>query len=144
MRKLAFSTSLLGIGALQVPIGIESHLQLTPLLYLVPLIAIAFDLYIVAEDYGVKRSGEFLGSEKSESCPAEKYYENTFVKEHDNKFAPLAFFFVTMILLAVASSLLWQVGIKNLIMFTIWLVCVVVAEVALLAYSLTLRNSFTA
>jgi len=90
MRKLSFCAALLGFGTLKIPIGYGQVLNLTSLLYLVPLVAIAFDFYIVSDDFRVKRVGAFLIKEESGSCDEEKEWEK-FVNDHDNKFAPFAF-----------------------------------------------------
>ena len=61
-RKLAYGAALLGIGALSFQ---QFNLNLNPVLYLVPFVAAAFDLYILAEDYSVKRIGAYLREHSS-------------------------------------------------------------------------------
>src|SRR6185503_3161329 len=56
-QKLAYATGLLALGSLKSGSG---SVDLSPLLYSVPLLALAFDLYILGEDYSVKRIGCFL------------------------------------------------------------------------------------
>ena len=55
-QKLFFIIGLSGLGSLE-KIG---EIDLTYLLFLVPLVAIAFDIYIVAEDFKVKRIGAYI------------------------------------------------------------------------------------
>lgn len=57
VRKLAWVTGLLALGAASLPGQLESSL----VLYLVPLVAIVFDLYVIGEDYGIKRIGVYVG-----------------------------------------------------------------------------------
>ena len=53
--KLSFVTALFSIGSL----GLENE-TLISLVYLVPIVAVCYDIYIFAEDYKVKRIGVFL------------------------------------------------------------------------------------
>ena len=141
IRKLTYTTSLLGLSLFKIPIG-QTTFDLTFLLFIVPIIAVAFDLYIVAEDYGVKRIGEFFSREESETCDVERYWENTFVKKYNNRFAPIAFFVVTILLLFTSSLLLFQTNI-NIFYILILIFIVLFAEVFLLVYSLILRRSLS-
>jgi hypothetical protein len=143
LRKLSFCVALLGLGALnKIPIGSAQILSLTSLLYLVPLVAIAFDLYIVAEDFRIKHAGEYLAKEESGSGPAERYWES-FVKKHDNPFAPWAFFIVTVILLIGAILLLLKAS-HNILFISIWGGVLLSTEIYLLWYSLHLRSRWEA
>ena len=141
IRKLTYTTSLLGLCLFKIPIG-QTVFDLTLLLFIVPIIAVAFDLYIVAEDYGIKRIGEFFSRDESETCEVEKYWEKTFVKKYNNRFAPVAFFVVTILLLLTSSSLLFQTNI-NVSYIIILIIIVLLAEVFLLIYSLILRNTLS-
>lgn len=140
MRKLYFCIALLGFGALKIPISPDKGLDLTALLYLVPLVAIAFDFHIVSEDFRVKRVGEFLWKEDSVACTAERLWEN-FVKEHDNKLAPFAFFIVTFILLLGAAIPLYETSKEN-IYYYIWLGVLPIIDFGLVCYSRHLRSRF--
>ena len=63
LRKLAYATTLLGLGSLDIDVAqitAIGPINLGHLLYLAPWVALAFDLYILAEDYSVKRFGAFL------------------------------------------------------------------------------------
>jgi len=64
--KLTFVVALLGVGA----ISIQGKFGATSLLYLVPLVAFVFDLYIMGEDFSVKRAGAFVKT--SPSAPLEE------------------------------------------------------------------------
>jgi hypothetical protein len=138
MRKLAFSSGLLGVGALNITVEVNRQLDLTPLLYLVPFVAIAFDFYILDEEYGIKRTGQFLSLDTSGAGSEEKEWER-FVRTHPNRLSPIASFVVTMILLTGAALALWQTSPK-LRWFLLWIVFVVMIEAGLMIYSLLLRN----
>jgi hypothetical protein len=64
--KLAFVVSLLGVGA----ISIQGTFGATALLYIVPFVAFVFDLYILGEDFSVKRAGAFIKT--SPAAPSEE------------------------------------------------------------------------
>lgn len=140
LRKMGFSTGLLGVGALNVPFS-GGQLDLSPLLWLVPLVALGFDLYIVAEDFGVKRAGAFLRLPESGASEAEQNWESVFVVEHSSPFAALAFFLVTLIVMVAALALLIEVGAKPALLAA-WVTVLVGSEVGLLIYSLRLRRKF--
>jgi hypothetical protein len=140
LKKLAFSTGLLGIGALSVPFK-GSELDLTPLLWLVPVVVLGFDLYIVSEDFGVKRAGAFLGLPESSASKAEQLWESSFLRTYSSPFASVAFFLVTLVVIAGALGMLLQVG-ANRGLVTLWITVMVVAELALLLYSLRMRRKF--
>ena len=53
--KLSFIVGLFGIGSMTI-----SSVSLNSLIYLVPLVVAIFDLYILGEDFGVKRAGRFI------------------------------------------------------------------------------------
>jgi drug/metabolite transporter (DMT)-like permease len=63
-RKLGWITGLFALGAVKLPLEIESQV----LLYLVPVVALVFDLYILGENFGIKRMGAFV-KEFHPNCP---------------------------------------------------------------------------
>lgn len=82
-QKLAYATGLLALGSLK-----PGSDKLSLLLYLlVPLLSIVFDLYILGEDYSVKRIGSFLGAGSVDGL--EKRWEE-YVFENRDPFAPFA------------------------------------------------------
>ncbi len=64
--KLTFVMALLGVGA----VSIKGVFGASSLLYLVPLVSFVFDLYILGEDFSVKRAGLFIKT--SPSAPQEE------------------------------------------------------------------------
>ncbi|MDP1809247.1 MAG: hypothetical protein Q8L35_06920 [Actinomycetota bacterium] len=139
VKKLAFTTGLLGIGSLGVPFKAD-HIDLTSLLWLVPVVSLAFDLYIVSEDYGVKRAGAFLGKLNSGAAESERIWESEFVHEKNNKFAPFAFFIVSIVLWGGAAMLLLQSHVRYFFII-IWSIVIFLTEIGLLVYSLQLRSN---
>jgi hypothetical protein len=109
MRKFAFLTAFMGTGAINLVSKSQTTLNFGMLLFLVPFIAIAFDLYIFVEDYRIKRAGEFLKQLANHPGADEKQriegsWED-FVERNPNKGSTFAFFVVTLIY-TVASFLL--------------------------------------
>lgn len=139
MKKLAFTTGLLGLGSLGSPVSGE-RIDVTSLLWLLPVVAFAFDLYIVSEDYGVKRAGAFLGKVASRTSEAERVWESEFLHQKNNQFAPIAFFIVSIVLWASAATLLWQSD-ESRLFIAIWSIVILLAESSLLLYSVRLRSS---
>ena len=112
-HKLAYATGLLALGSLK-----PGSVDLSPLLYLVPFFAIAFDLYILGEDYSVKRIGAFLRVNSTDAL--EKRWED-WVSRHRDHFAPLAMPILTNILAAAAALALWSQPSDSPTKIFIWL-----------------------
>ena len=97
-KKLAYVTALLGVGVLKIEV-----LDLNPVLYLVPFVAAAFDLYILAEDYSVKRIGAWL--REFSGLPLEHDWEK-WVSENRDPFALIAMPILSTLMLAGAAILI--------------------------------------
>lgn len=83
--KAAFITGLFGLGSLKIS-GADFHW----LLYLIPLIAIGYDLYLRAEDSSIKKMGAFLRNHpQAKVSETEKAWER-FSAEYRDKLAQLA------------------------------------------------------
>lgn len=96
VRKLGFTVGLFGAGFLG-----GSTLDLHGLFYAIPFVALAYDVYIWAEDYKVKRVGQFLRMTRYASqCETE--WER-FVTMRREPLAALASFGLT-VMAVVASS----------------------------------------
>ena len=130
LRKLSFCTGLLGLGTISVTVGTDQF-AVPALLYLVPFIAIAFDLYIVAEDYRVKRAGVFLRRLAVHADADERAYE-TFVGDSANHAAPLTFAVVTGIMLGLSAFVLWATS-PHKVVFFLWLAVVLLIDGLLVA-----------
>jgi len=122
LRKLAYATTLLGLGSLDVDIAQVTaigSINLGYLLYLAPWVALAFDLYILAEDYSVKRFGAFLW--KNSPDVLERGWEE-WVSENRDPFAPIAMPALTTLLLVAAALIIWIGGSAEGPIFLGWLI----------------------
>lgn len=96
--KLAFVTGLFGLGSLKIG-GTDFHW----LLYLIPLVAIGYDLYIRAADSSIKKMGAFLRSHShSGTGESEKAWEQ-FSAQFRDTLAPLANMLFTLVVTIVAA-----------------------------------------
>lgn len=122
LKKLAYATTLLGLGSLDIDIGqitAIGPINLGYLLYLAPWVALAFDLYILAEDYSVKRFGAFLW--KNSPDVLERGWEE-WVSENRDPFAPFAMPALTTLVLIAAALIIWIGGSAEGPIFWGWLI----------------------
>ena len=96
--KLAFVTGLFGLGSLKVG-GMDFHW----LLYIVPLVAIGYDLYIRAADSSIKKIGAFLRRHpEARTAKGEQAWEQFSAKYRD-ALAPLAATLFTLVATIAAA-----------------------------------------
>jgi hypothetical protein len=95
--KLGFLIGLLGVGAA----AIKEPIPTSPLFYLVPVVAFLFDLYIMGEDFAIKRAGAFICNSPFASRE-ERIWEET-VSRHRDWFAFFAAPLSSGIALVVAA-----------------------------------------
>ena len=122
LKKLTYATTLLGLGSLNIDveqITAIGPINLGYLLYLTPLVALAFDLYVLAEDYSVKRFGAFLGENSPDVL--ERGWEN-WVSQNRDPFAPFAMPVLTTLLLIGAAIIMWIGGSAEGPIFWGWLI----------------------
>ena len=132
MRKLIYATGLLGLGAIKAP-----SVDLRGALYLVPFLALAFDLYIMGEDYSIKRIGAFLGAVSQD--PRERDWEDWISRNRD-PFAPFAMPLLTTVLSAAAAAVLWPEILASLRIRLTWLPLAFLPSWALFIYYRRLRQ----
>ena len=84
--KILFVLGIMGFGSLNFGV---SGFKSSEILFIVPLVAIGYDLYINAYDEGIKRIGAFLRRPNSCSSKCEKDYE-IYVAGKRGKYAPIA------------------------------------------------------
>jgi hypothetical protein len=114
-KKLAYVTALLGIGVLTI-----QQLDLNPVLYLVPFVAAAFDLYILAEDYSVKRIGAWL---RKYSGQALEHDWEKWVSKNRDPFSLIAMPILSTLMLAGAAVVIWIASGRDVpVVFWPWLV----------------------
>jgi len=117
LQKLAFVTGLMGLGSLNITVG---NIDFGLLVYLAPWVAIAFDFYIVSEDYSVKRIGAFLKAQSPERM--EKQWEQ-WVASNRDPFAPWATpMLTTLIFIGAVLIAYQQPGAAQEPLFKIWLI----------------------
>jgi hypothetical protein len=123
-RKLTFVMVLLGLSSVKI-----ADAGLHWLLYLVPLVAIGYDLYIRAADSSLKKMGAFLRADaQSGAGPSEKAWEQSCARHRDGN-APTAnalFSFIVSaaaaIRIAACDYALWAGGARlRLAGFILWL-----------------------
>ena len=90
-------------------------------------------MYIIGEDFGIKRAGGFLKSKDSDSPENEKKWEK-FVKENRDPFSFSAKPLLSALVLLVASAFLYS-SYKNRIFFWAWIIINVVILLSMLFYS---------
>lgn len=120
VKKFLFTISLFALGSSRIP-----PINLSPLLYLIPFVALVCDLFIFAENFKVKRIGIFVQKYCLSSCPDEKKWEllvNDF-REPLGFFASLVLTFIVLI----ASTLMVLETISDYRVFIFWCPLSVVA-----------------
>jgi hypothetical protein len=110
VQKLTFVTALFGLGSLAV-----RGTELTPLLFLVPVVALCFDIYIFAEDYKVKRIGAFIKEVKKVrvgDCVSDIEYEwELYASRYREPFAWRASLITTVAVYIASGAVLWWRGV---------------------------------
>ena len=129
--KFTFVVSLFAIGSVEF-----KNIDVALVLYIVPFISICFDLYILGEDYGIKRMGGFVRQHLSWTM--EGQWE-AWVGQKRDPFATFAVPFLSLLVLIACGAVLWQKQ-ANRVAFAIWLVVNSVAVGFLLVYSQVLRK----
>ena len=66
-KKLTWVTGLFALGTIKLPLTEETHF----LLFFVPIISLVFDLYIIGENFGIKRMGSFVRLTMRDTCEGE-------------------------------------------------------------------------
>lgn len=115
-QKLTFVTSLLGIGS----ISFGGKTETSILLYLAPIIAFVFDLYILGEDFSIKRAGGFLGRKDSNTCEEEKEWEKR-CRQNRDPFSQLANPLLSLLVLILSSVILFPLT-GSTMTYWLWLI----------------------
>ena len=123
---MSFTVAFLGVGSLGTKVAPD--LSFTPVLYLVPFIAIAFDIHIGSEDFRIKRIGEFIMLGKSGASDEEKEWEK-YVRMTPSPLPPIQNMIVTGIIIAGAALALWHKEPDSRF-FACWLTVSVLLEAA--------------
>ena len=132
IRKFIFIGTLFTLGAAKLP----KEIDLALVLYIVPFISLCFDLYILGEDYGIKRMGGFVRQNYKDAM------DSTWEEWVGNRRDPFATFAVPLlstIVLLSCSAILWKTESNNLL-FWIWLCLLLFSIIFLFLYSQFLRK----
>lgn len=78
--KISFVTALLGFGSVRI----EQFASFYPVLYLVPLVAVFFDLLVMGEHFSIRRLGAFLRLHSTDEL--EREWEGFVAKNRDRFF----------------------------------------------------------
>ena len=127
-QKFLFVVGLLGVGT----ISVTGEIETLWVLYLAPLVAFSFDLYIYGEDFGVKRAGAFFRKASTEAPQNEKDWEQ-FVKKNRDPLSYLAGVFLSMLVLLGAAVGLWAQG-RESGLYWVWIAVNLAAIVGLRLY----------
>lgn len=112
IRKFIFIGALFTLGAAKLP----KEFDLTLILYIVPFISLCFDLYILGEDYGIKRIGGFVKQNYEDTI--DSTWEE-WVGERRDPFATFAVPLLSIIVLFSCCAILWKTESNNFF-FWIW------------------------
>jgi hypothetical protein len=132
IKKFLFVGALFSVGAVKLP----KEIDLTLILYIVPAISICFDLFILGEDYGIKRAGGFIRSNCKDSMDAT--WEDWVGSKRD-PFATFAVPILTILVLVACVAIMWPTQ-KTLPWFWVWALLNTAATVFLFIYSQYLRK----
>jgi len=116
-RKLGWVTGLFALGAIKLPLEIESQV----LLYLAPIVALVFDLYILGENFGIKRMGAYV-KEFHQNCPEAQWERWLGLPGRRDRFSWYALPLSTMVI-TLGSALLLYTHTNNCVLGS-WLAIV--------------------
>jgi hypothetical protein len=150
-HKIAFVIGLFGIGSVKF----SPHVNTVALLYMVPLVAIAFDMYIVGKEFRVRRAGAFFLKHFAKAPDNERDWE-AFVRKPKNRdpFAPYAGALLSSIVLLASALTLatrWRSRVPRpqfstdewmVVLFVLWFVLCSAALVALTVCNTRLDRRF--
>lgn len=111
--KLIFISGLLGLGSLSL-----DSMTTRQLLFIVPFVAFAYDLYILGEDYGIRRAGSFI--RRSRVTPPQEVLWEELVRSKKDPFSFIAGPLSSAIALLVAAIGLCPPA-TNVVIYSSWL-----------------------
>lgn len=121
IKKLSWVTGLLAAGVINLKI-VENELKISTetsfLVYVVPVISLVFDLYILGENYGIKRMGCFIRLTMRGTVDGDW---ETFVSPRRDVFSGFALFFSSLIILISSAIVLWYLTTDHYLLY-IWVV----------------------
>jgi len=106
LTKLAFVVGIFGIGGMKL-----TSLPEAPLLYMTTLVVFVFDLYILGEDYGIKRAGRYFL--KNPRVPTEERRWERIAKANRDPVSGVAGLLSSAFVVCAAAAALWNVENKK-------------------------------
>jgi hypothetical protein len=132
-QKLTFLISLLGVGNLAI-----ANLNTAVFLYITPIIAFVFDLWILGENYGIRRAGIFI--KKSPNAPNdERLWEETVTANRDS-FSSIAGQLSSILILVAAAITLYKIE-NNLFLFWVWSIATLMSVITIWSINSTRNNT---
>ncbi len=132
VRKFLFVGLLFSAGAAKLP----KEIDLALVLYIVPFISFCFDLFILGEDYGIKRIGGFIRLHASANIDSK--WEDWVSKRRD----PFTFFAVPLlssVVLVACIAVLWPREHTKAV-FTFWILLNCAATICISVFSQILKK----
>jgi hypothetical protein len=127
-QKFTYVVGLLGIGSISI-----GNLQFLSLLYLAPFIAFTFDLYILGDDFAIKRAGGFLGRDGSKAPQEEKEWEKR-CRDNRDPFSKIAGPFLSVLVLIASIVVLYPQGDNNSL-YWFWISVNILILIGICTYS---------
>jgi hypothetical protein len=123
LQKLAFIVALFGVVSMNNPFSSPDQIDWQWIIYMIPFVALAYDIYIFSEDFKVKRLGKFIRhSIYSSEC--EKEWEK-YVYNWREPYAIIGSLVLTSITI-IGPPLIFKVLIdKTPVFLLIWLISLV-------------------
>jgi hypothetical protein len=121
--KLIFISGLLGLGSLSL-----GNLATRHLLFIVPVVAFAYDLYTLGEDYGIKRAATFIRFSRA-TPPQEALWEKLVPSRRD-PLSSIAGPLTSVVALGVAAVGLFPPA-TNAVIYSSWVALSAVLIVSL-------------
>ena len=145
MHKLLFTIGLFGLGTLNKFPNLASSAQslgqnsieLGLLVYMVPFVATAYDIYIFAEDFKIKRIGAFIRYVCSCSCPDECRWEDWLTREPSAIWASVG---LTVLILLACVTLAYRRKADEF--FYIWACISVILAMGVTIFGIRRRKKF--
>jgi hypothetical protein len=103
--KLTFISSFFGLGSLNKFEINNVSFHTEYLFYIIPIIALIFDLYVMGEDFGIKRAAKFIKN-RLETPQTEKDWENSVDLKRD-RFSYIAFILSALLILGICVYMVY-------------------------------------
>jgi hypothetical protein len=120
-QKLTFVISFLGVGSISFVIA-NVDIKAWILLYLAPIVALVFDLYIIGESFTIKRLGVFI--RECPKSPSEERIWEKCVSKHRDLLPKLGFMASSTMVLIAAMIVLW-ISKKVNLFYVVWVIIIV-------------------